>query len=534
MPMDKERVEEMRNDAEFHKVEALQLSFQNILQIENLTGFDMLTKLQLDNNIIEKIENLEHLTNLTWLDLSFNNISTIEGLDQLTKLTDLSLFSNCIRSLSGFDELSELNMLSVGKNLISSLDDVLYLRRFRKLRMLNLAGNAIAADADYRNFVIAHLSFNDWKSGGHLSYLDYRLVEVAAVGAARDQFQDAMLELTDKEKMDQETEVKAEERRLESEKLVVAGIQGVDELVSDMLQTNPDRDKLKLLPGYDEKLQDIMHAYKTHAEPFIKGKEPLVQERLDAAERFESTLSARRDQNAANSIGLITKFRKKFKKLAAVFADENEELPETITQDIDRMRSDLKILVNQLLELQLQQKATEEEMIAELESITMERKRRIVEENQEFFAKIRVDVNEFVEQVRTDANTEIENVEKITEEAKAREDAMMSAEDHDADADDNAHLEVNYGDISKESAEFLLDKDQVRNSIQASADFFLGFIDAKETEILTAENTRTEELIQKWTSDSTNRDRSRTSEIVKMSGELEASIAHLETEANER
>jgi len=30
---------------------------------------------------------------------------------------------------------------------------------------LTLAGNAMAADADYRPFVIAHLSFSDWKSG---------------------------------------------------------------------------------------------------------------------------------------------------------------------------------------------------------------------------------------------------------------------------------------------------------------------------------------------------------------------------------
>lgn len=318
---------------------------------------------------------------------------------------------------------------------------------------------------------------------------------------------------------------------MESEKLDVAGIQGVDNLMADMLQANPDRDKLKLLPGYDEKLQDILHAYKTHAEPFIKGKEPIVAERNAAAERFETTLNARRDQNAADSIKLITKFRKKLKKLAAVFADENEELPETITQDIESLRADLKILVNQLLELQLQQKTTEEDMIAELESLTMERKRRAVEENQEFFAKIRVDVNEFVEQVRTDANTEMENVEKMTEEAKARE-AEMQAEAHDAD--DDLNLEVNYGDISQESAEFLLDKDLVRNSVQASADFFLGFIDTKETEILAVENGRTEELIQKWTSDSTRRDRSRTAEIVKMSRELESSITSFETEANER
>jgi hypothetical protein len=33
-------------DTKFHHVEALHLSFQNILQIANLTGFDSLTKLQ--------------------------------------------------------------------------------------------------------------------------------------------------------------------------------------------------------------------------------------------------------------------------------------------------------------------------------------------------------------------------------------------------------------------------------------------------------------------------------------------------------
>jgi len=41
-----------------------------------------------------------------------------------------------------------------------------------------------------------------------------------------------------------------------------------------------------------------------------------------------------------------------------------------------------------------------------------------------------VDVNAFVEQVRTDANEEIENVEKIAEEAKAREAASDDPMDH--------------------------------------------------------------------------------------------------------
>jgi hypothetical protein len=36
-------------------------------------------------------------------------------------------------------------MLSVGKNLMTSLEQVLYLRRFRNLKMLTLAGNPLAA-----------------------------------------------------------------------------------------------------------------------------------------------------------------------------------------------------------------------------------------------------------------------------------------------------------------------------------------------------------------------------------------------------
>lgn len=53
-------------------------------------------------------------TNLTWLDLSFNQITDIEGLEALTRLQDLSLFSNKIVNLGGLDALADLNVLSIG------------------------------------------------------------------------------------------------------------------------------------------------------------------------------------------------------------------------------------------------------------------------------------------------------------------------------------------------------------------------------------------------------------------------------------
>ena len=50
----------------------IQMSFKNVLKIDNLQGFNSLQRLRLDNNVIKQIDNLHHLANLTWLDLSFN------------------------------------------------------------------------------------------------------------------------------------------------------------------------------------------------------------------------------------------------------------------------------------------------------------------------------------------------------------------------------------------------------------------------------------------------------------------------------
>uniref|UniRef100_A0A663NDY0 Dynein regulatory complex subunit 3 n=1 Tax=Athene cunicularia TaxID=194338 RepID=A0A663NDY0_ATHCN len=113
-----------REGINFKDVTELQLSFRNILQIDNLWQFENLTKLQLDNNIIERIEALESLVHLVWLDLSFNNIEVIEGLDTLVKLQDLSLYNNRISKIEHMDTLHELQIFSIGKNNLTTLEDV--------------------------------------------------------------------------------------------------------------------------------------------------------------------------------------------------------------------------------------------------------------------------------------------------------------------------------------------------------------------------------------------------------------------------
>ena len=50
---------------------------------------------------------------------------------------------------------------------------MIYLRRFDKLRTLNMSGNPLCEDPNYRLFAIAYLS--------HLVYLDFRLVDADTV-----------------------------------------------------------------------------------------------------------------------------------------------------------------------------------------------------------------------------------------------------------------------------------------------------------------------------------------------------------------
>ena len=58
------------------------------------------------------------------LDLSFNNITQIEGLDALTELTDLSLYNNRITLIENMDSLKKLNVFSIGNNQVDDENSV--------------------------------------------------------------------------------------------------------------------------------------------------------------------------------------------------------------------------------------------------------------------------------------------------------------------------------------------------------------------------------------------------------------------------
>ncbi|XP_064008779.1 dynein regulatory complex subunit 3 isoform X1 [Pogoniulus pusillus] len=268
-----------REAINFKDVTELQLSFRNILQIDSLWHFENLTKLQLDNNIIEKIEGLESLVHLAWLDLSFNNIEVIEGLDALVKLQDLSLSNNRISKIEHMDTLQELQIFSIGKNNLTTLEDVIYLRRFKNLRTLNLAGNPLCEDQRYTLFVVAHLP--------HLVYLDFRLVNDTTREAAVLKYQDLteLLELEEAEALAQLKEKQAKQKELEYHTAAFVEYLNGSFLFDSLYAEDPEAAKLAYLPGVADLLQ-------TYRKEFVLVCENLFNYGLEEHEKREAEVSS--------------------------------------------------------------------------------------------------------------------------------------------------------------------------------------------------------------------------------------------------
>ena len=91
-----------------------------------------------------------------------------------------------------------------------SFYQVLYLRQFKFLRTLNLSGNPFSEEANYKDYVIAHLP--------DLVYLDFRLIDESAREAATERYKYSIEELVHDEtiarRKQEELEQKLQERQL--------------------------------------------------------------------------------------------------------------------------------------------------------------------------------------------------------------------------------------------------------------------------------------------------------------------------------
>ena len=487
-----EGTEDKRWTMPFAEIEAAIFSFQNIMKIDNLEGLANLTKLQLDNNVIEKIENLDHLVNLTRLDLSFNNIAKIEGLEKLTKITDLSLLNNRIKAIEGLDSLTDLNVLSIGNNQIDDLESAMYLRKFGNLRLVNLAGNPICQDPEYRPYVLSHLK--------HLKYLDYRLVDPAAVRAAREQYQDELMEIEENEaKWEEEPKVRREAER-HAEDMERANLGGVEALFEDMLAKDPEYKKLKEIPNlldtalaeFQEKFVVATEEVKTNVLGMHGKKEEEHASWKEAVREHTQTL----DSRARN---LILTFEHSKKHMFRELQADPGRAENKVRPLLERNES----LKDELLELEVQTVTA----LTEMNAIFNREYTELVETNKQhyvtYFTQVRDLENAFFEAVTVQS---MQLLEKYN----------------------SGELEID--DIRDDLRVLLQDKDTLLNSIQAMHDSHTTLIDASEDRLVTSEVKDANSRVSQITAWERQRNRSRITEIWKL---FERNLTEIEDSAVE-
>jgi hypothetical protein len=148
-----------------------------------LEGFERnndIEELSLEENKIGRIENISHLRRLAKLDLGKNKISTIEGLNGCDSLSQLSLEDNTIRTLQGLERCQSLMELYIANNRIATLKELQYLRDLPRLLILDLSGNPVCQQPDYRLFAIFTLK--------RLKVLDGLAIDGMELNQARDQY----------------------------------------------------------------------------------------------------------------------------------------------------------------------------------------------------------------------------------------------------------------------------------------------------------------------------------------------------------
>ncbi|XP_020923661.1 dynein regulatory complex subunit 3 isoform X4 [Sus scrofa] len=476
----------------FKDVLSLQLDFQNILRIDNLWPFENLRKLQLDNNVIEKIEGLERLTRLVWLDLSFNNIEAIEGLDSLENLEDLSLFNNRISKVDSLDALVRLQVLSLGNNRIANLTNVIYLRRFKDLRTLSLAGNPVAEQDDYKMFVCAYLP--------DLVYLDFRRIDDHTKELAEAKHQYSLDELKHRENLLQAQQEDEQARREELEEHKAAFVENLNGpfLFESMYAEDVEGSKLACLPGVGELLETYRDKFVIICLNLFECGLKQQEKRKAELDTFSQCVQEAIQENQEQGRQRITKFEETHLLSLSAIRDASELT--TLETRLVACRERVAELFNSLMMLEMQLAEQLEETISLFERNIADLVGLFVENVQSLMAQCR--------------DLENHHHEKLLEAAINTLEKTVKGE-LDEDLPDDVRA-------------LFVDKDTLVNAVGASHDVHLLKIDSREDELVTKVHAWCTHLLDQIHRDEIARNRKRVKEISQYADHAQRELDALE------
>ena len=178
-----------------------------------------------------------------------------------------------------------VQVLSLGNNLISDLNLIMYLRPKKALQAVNLVGNPFCQEVEYRPYVLAHLK--------HLKYLDYRLVDEQAVTAAREQYQDDVQEMEERESQEEAQSAIDEEKQVKVSLHSAANLKGIDTLFDDLM-VKPDGEmaRLRVLQPFVEPLQVLREQVEGAIEELVTTVLSHHELKTKEREMFDAALNA--------------------------------------------------------------------------------------------------------------------------------------------------------------------------------------------------------------------------------------------------
>ncbi|CAI8048087.1 Nischarin [Geodia barretti] len=136
-------------------------------KLNNITSIDTslqllpaLTSLDLSYNYIERLENLTGLPNLKVVDLSYNKVADVKDLHlTIGNVSKLALAHNLITSLEGLDRCLSLAYLDLSSNQIAEVSEMGHLSGLPVLEDLYLQGNPLKpSSSSYRSTILTYLA----------------------------------------------------------------------------------------------------------------------------------------------------------------------------------------------------------------------------------------------------------------------------------------------------------------------------------------------------------------------------------------
>ena len=369
----------------------------------------------------------------------------------------------------------------MGDNLLATLEDapVLYLRGFKHLRSVNLAGNPLCEDPNYEAFVVAYLP--------SLRFIDWRRITDEMRQGAQLTYQDKLEILHIKEAEAEKAEAERAEAAARQAAFAAACVPQMygEEWFRAML--DPEMEKLLPIPGLRESLETF--SVVTIEKVRMIGEAGLKHEGLRREERrqFDEALAAYTEENRLEGSTMVDAFLERKEQIIAEITEMGLEGAAAASR-VEVLEDELDELKGELMELELRLVEQVQEVIATFERQYRELLQGVIEE-----------INACIGDIRETEETYFKEVSEVS--VVFLEKYAKGEKEEGIEVPDDLHM-------------LLRDKTVLLNVVTQAHDGHLSAIDSKEDEIIGSLNRELEKLVSGATEAEERRNRTRLSEIV--------------------